>query len=310
MRVRAWPFIALTVAAVVCPLAAARQAFYASADVVHVPVVVMSRSNALVHGLTSADFQVLEDGKPQQISFFSEGGAGETLPMHLGLLLDTSESMERDLPDAAGAAVKFVDSLDEAVDVTLVDFDTTIRVGKFSPQSYPMLFERIRARKASGMTALYDALALYIGQANTRDGQHVLVVYSDGGDSSSSMTFGRLDELLKLSSNVLVYAIGYTANETGTSRVSAEMQMNLMAHDTGGEAYFPGSPHEIGAIYQKLLEELQARYTIGYISSNRQPDGRYRKIDVKVVRPDLKGLKIRTRPGYYAPRAAKAPIPR
>jgi Ca-activated chloride channel family protein len=306
MHTRAWPLIALTIAGVVCPLAARRQAFYASADVVHVPVVVIGRSNTLVHGLTRADFQVLEDGKPQDIQFFSEGGAGDALPLHLGLLLDTSESMERDLPDAAGAAVKFVDSLDEAVDVTLVDFDTTIRVGLFAPPSYPQLFERIRARKASGMTALYDALALYIDRAHDRDGQHVLVVYSDGGDSSSSMTFGKLDELLRLSSNVLVYTIGYTANETGSSKVAVEMQMSLMAHDTGGEAFFPGSAREIQPIYTKLLDELLSRYTIGYVSANRVADGRYRKIEVKVLRPDLKGAKIRTRPGYYAPRSVKS----
>ena len=115
-----------------------------------------------MRGLKADDFDVLEEGKPQKIAYFAEGAPGEALPLHLGLLLDTSGSMERDLREAANAAIQFVDALDEAVDVTFLDFDSSVRVGRFQPPSYPRLFERIRERKAGGMTALYDALGVYL----------------------------------------------------------------------------------------------------------------------------------------------------
>jgi Ca-activated chloride channel family protein len=283
------------------PLASGQDQYRASVDLVHVPVVVLGRDGAPVRGLTKQDFEVREDGRPQDVSFIIEGAPGESLPMHLGLLLDTSESMTRDLSDAATAAIQFVNALDESIDATLVDFDTTVRVGRFSPASYPQMFERIRARKAGGMTALWDALGQYLADAAGQEGQHVLVAYTDGGDSSSSMTFGKLDELLRLSTNVLVYVIGYLENQ-GSERANQQLRLGHVARETGGEAYFPGSAKQIRDIYARILDELSARYTLGYIPSNHSADGRFRKLEVKLARPDLKGTKVRTRPGYFAPR--------
>jgi Ca-activated chloride channel family protein len=280
----------------------ARQQFHAATDVVHVPVVVTGRDGQHVRGLTAADFDVREDGRPQRIQFFAEGSPGDALPLHLGLLLDTSESMQRDLADAATASIQFVNAVEDSVDVTLVDFNTTVRVGRFAPPSYPLLFERIRARKAGGMTALYDAIAVYVEDAMVRDGQHVLILYSDGGDSSSSLTFGKLSELLRLSNNVVVYAIGYLENQLGSGRLDQQLRLTRMAHDTGGNAYFPVSGKQMRSIYDRILEELGARYTLGYVSTNSVADGRFRKVEVKVTRADVKGPTVRTRPGYYAAR--------
>src|SRR5262245_12322639 len=140
----------------------AAQQFRGSVDLVRLPVIVTAKDGNLVRGLTAEDFDVLEEGKAQKIAYFAEGAPGEVLPLHLGLALDTSESMGGDLREAAGAAIQFVEALEEAVDVTFLDFDSTVRMGRFSPSSYPMLFERIRERKAGGMTALYDALGAYL----------------------------------------------------------------------------------------------------------------------------------------------------
>lgn len=278
----------------------AGQQFRAAVDLVHLPVMVAVRAGEPVRGLKAEDFQVLEDGTPQKIAFFAEGDPGDTLPLHLGLLLDTSESMASDLSNAANAAVQFIGALDETADVTFIDFDTTVRVARFSPPSYPMLFERIRARKAGGMTALYDAIAVYLEGAVNRDGQHVLIVYTDGGDSTSSISWPKLDQLLRLSGNVIVYGIGYLDHQSASSRNEQQMRITQIASETGGNAFFPSSPKEIQTIYRKILDELLSRYTLGYVSSNGRADGKFRKLQVKVVRQDVKGAKVRTRPGYYA----------
>lgn len=294
-------FLPVVVASlVVVGLAAAparQQTFRSGVNLVHVPVVVTSKDDSLVRGLTREDFQLTENGTPQTVQFFSEGAAGEPLPLHVGLLLDVSESMGIVLSQAATAAIRFVNALDEARDVTLVDFDTQVRVARFRPDDYPRLFERIRAKKASGSTALYDAIAMYLRSTNDQVGQRVLLLYTDGGDTTSALNLGQLEKLIK-QDDVLVYSIGYLDRQ---SRMGLpQMQLTAMAHDTGGEAFFPTDARELNEIYAKILDELGSRYTLGYLSTNQAEDGAWRKIDVKITRPDAAKAKVRTRPGYFA----------
>lgn len=296
MRAKTW-LLSIAVAAASGVAGVAQQPYRSTVDLVQLPVVVTSKRGDLIRHLAAADFQVLEDGQPQTIAVFSEGAVGDRLPMHLGLVLDTSESMEADLKDASDAAVRFVNALDEAIDTTLVDFDTDVRVGRFIPANYPRLFERIRTRKAKGATALYDALGLYVEGALERDGQHVVVLYTDGGDTTSSMSFGKLQELLRLG-NVLVYAVGYSVPHASGAEMMGQLRVTQIARDTGGEAFFPSEPQEVAKIYARILDELASRYTIGYVSSNTRADGRLRKVEVRLTRPELKDAKVRTRPGY------------
>lgn len=283
----------------------AQQVFRSSADVVTLPVTVTARGDALVHGLQREQFEVLEDGRPQTLTYFASGPSPE-VPLHLGLLLDTSGSMQRDLPAAMNAAVRFVNMLEEARDVTFVDFSTQVRVSRFSPSSYPHLFERIRDNSADGYTALYDAIAMYLNAAADQDGQTVLLLYTDGADSRSTTTFSELIEMLRLS-HVMVYVVGYLDHQMSTDKAMQQMRMNDMAHQTGGAAFFPGGKQDMDRIYARILEELAGRYTLGYVSTNTRTDGTYRKVQVKVTSPEARGLKVRTRPGYFAPNRAQRP---
>lgn len=288
------------------PIKAAQQVFRAATDVVSLPVTVTGRGDTLVQGLQRDQFEVLEDGKPQALTYFSTG-ASPDIPLHLGLLLDTSGSMQKDLAGAATAAIRFVNTLEEARDVTFVDFSTEVRVSRFSPGSYPHLFERIRGNTADGYTALYDAMAMYLASAEEQDGQKVLLLYTDGADSRSETTFGELVEMLRLS-QVMVYVIGYLEHQSSTERSIQQMRMNDVARQTGGHAFYPaGGKDEIDRIYARILDELKARYTLGYVSTNPRPDGTYRKVQVKVHAPGVTGLKVRTRPGYFAPNRVQRP---
>jgi len=298
MPQRAWRWVPLAVSVAGAGVVSAQQVFHAGIELVQLPVVVTGRDGHVLHGLRGDDFQVFEDGRPQQVAYFCEGPP-EALPLHLGLLLDGSESMDQDLGAAANAAVKFVTDLDEAADVTFVDFDTKVNVGKFQPDNYPRLFERIRARKAGGGTSLYDAIAVFVERTLGEDGQHVLLMYTDGGDSTSSLGYGKLQQLLRLG-HVLVYAIGYMQNALSTDRLTQEIKVSAIARETGGEAYFPQSPAEISKFYAAILAELGSRYTLGYVPADARADGKFHKIEVKLARPDLKGARVRTRSGYIA----------
>lgn len=292
--------VAITILVVGLWVHTAAQQFRSGVELVRLPVVVTGRDGLLVRGLTAASFDVREDGAPQTISAFAEGAPGEAVPLHLGLLLDASGSMEKDLRQAANAAVQFVTALDEAADVTFVDFDTSIRIGRFQPASYEHLFERIRSPKADGMTALWDAIASYIRGTEGRAGQHVLLLYTDGFDSASRLSFPQLIELLR-AGNVMLYAIGYLENQSGTERVRGQSNLALLSRETGGEAFFPASVKDLTRIYARILDELGSRYTLGYVSTNTKSDGRYRKVQVRLTAPEHRSAKVRTRPGYLAP---------
>ena len=220
-------------------LVTAQQVFRAGVDLVHFGVVVTDRSGAPILGLTPDDFEIVEEGKPQAIKIFA-GGEPETAPaVHLGFMIDNSGSMVDDIRDVQTAAIKFLNSVDGILDVTLTDFDTEVRVARFNPDDFPRLIERIRMRKPDGYTALYDALGVYLNGAFSQTGDKILVLYTDGGDTRSSMNQGELLELLK-ASDVTVYPIGYLQNR-GSGRHDQQQILNRFATTTGGQAFFPSS---------------------------------------------------------------------
>ena len=282
------------------PQAGQRPTFRAAVDLVHFGVSVLDKQGKPVTGLTRDDFEIVEQGKKQTVQYFSAGSPEDAPPLHIGLLLDTSGSMADDLKDARSAAVKFVNTLDHAADVTLVDFDTEVRVARFSPQDYPRLVERIRARKPDGWTALYDAIGVYLNGAQSQEGRKVLVLYTDGGDTRSSLTLHDMLDLCK-ASDVTVYAIGYMEHQGGSSRMQQRNELERVATLTGGQAYFPGVAKDLDGVFEKIRAELAARYSLGYLSTDTRTDGAWRSVEIKLLRKDLKGVRLRTRSGYFAP---------
>jgi Ca-activated chloride channel homolog len=274
--------------------------FRGGVDLAMFGVTVLDRRGNLVTDLRRDEFHVSEDGRPQQIEHFApaagEGDDAALASLHPGLLLDTSQSMEDDLALARTAAIKFLNLLPASEDITLVDFDSEVRVTRYPQRDFARIVERIRGRRASGETALYDALGVYLDGASGQAGRPVLVIYSDGVDSRSSLSFKEVVDLLK-ASNATVYAIGLLDN-TGSARLDARMRLQMMAELTGGTALFPSSAKALDGFYAQVLREIRAQYQIGYLSTNAAADGRWRTVEVKVSRP---GVTVRTRKGYFAP---------
>ena len=298
--------IGATAAALTAGPLLAQQTFRTGVDLVHFAVVVTDKQGASITGLTPDDFELLEDGKRQTITYFAEGDPtegtklGEALPLHLGLALDTSGSMESDIREVRTAVVKFLNANEAAADVTLVNFDTEVRISRYAATEYQRLIERIRMQKPEGWTAFYDAIGVYLHGAASQTGQKVLLVYTDGGDTRSAITLHELLDLLK-ASDVTLYVIGYLEQYPSSARTEQRMQLQRMALTTGGQAFFPMSLKDLDKVYEGIQREVAARYSLGFVSSNTRADGTWRKVEVRVKRPDLKGVKIRTRPGYFAP---------
>jgi VWFA-related protein len=282
-----------------------QQRFRAGVDLVQFSVILTDKQGAPITSLKPEDFEILEEGKPQSITYFSEGdpedgdNLGDVLPLHLGLTLDMSGSMGRDIHDVRTAVIKFLNSNRAAIDFTLVDFDTEVRVARYGADEIERLIERIRRRKPDGWTALFDAVGVYLNGVGPLDGQKIMLLYTDGGDTRSELTYSDMLDLLK-SSDVTVYAIGYLEHQGSSARAQQQAQLQRMAAITGGQAFFPSSIKELDKIYDKIQREIAARYSLGYVSTDSRKDGAWRKVEIKLKRTDLKGAKLRTRTGYFA----------
>jgi Ca-activated chloride channel homolog len=274
--------------------------FRAETDLVPVGVTVRDRAGTPITNLTQADFTVVEDGRAQTITYFSRGdqenGAVET---HVGLLLDTSGSMGADIDLARKAAVRFLNTIRDAVDMTLVDFDAEVRIARYTQQDFPRMVERIRSRRLGGETAFYDALGVYLDGAAEADGRTVLVIFTDGGDTRSSMAFKDIMNLLR-ATDVTVYAVGFLEHQSTSARGEQRLRLMQMAEETGGEAIFPLSMKEIEAAYDRVVAGIRAQYTLGYTSTNAARDGRWRRLEVKVAGAG-RDRRVLTRKGYFAP---------
>jgi len=292
------PFAVLSLVCAAAVTVSAQQTFRTEVDLVHFSLVVTDKQGAPITGLTAGDFEVVEEGKPQAIKFFAAGDPDTAPPLHIGFLLDTSGSMEEDIKDVRTAAVKFLNTMDTAVDITLVDFDTEVRVARYAAADYPRLIERIRGRKPDGYTALYDALGVYLNGADSQSGQKVMVMYTDGGDTRSALSQKDVIDLLR-ASDVTVYVVGYLQHQ-GSAATAQRQQLDRFAQMTGGQAFFPVSVKEIDKMYDKIQREIAARYSIGYMSSDERTNGAWRRVEIKLKRPDLKGTRLRTRDGYFA----------
>jgi Ca-activated chloride channel homolog len=287
-------------------LVAQRQRFKTGVDLVHFSVVVTDKQGTPITGLKVEDFELVEEKTSQTITYFLEGDPSEgsdlggAMPLHIGLALDASGSMERDIRDVRTAIIKFLNGNQSAIDFTLIDFDTEVRTTRYGADESERLIERIRMRKADGWTAFYDAIGVYLNGAGPLDGQKILLVYTDGGDTRSELTQSDILDLLK-SSDVTMYAIGYLENQSSSSRLEQQNVLRRMAEITGGQAFFPTSVKELDKLYEKIQREIAARYSLGYVSTDTRKDGAWRKVSIKLKRPDLKGAKLRTRTGYFAP---------
>jgi Ca-activated chloride channel family protein len=278
--------------------------FRVGLDLVNVTVTVRDGKGGLVSDLTAGDFVVLEDGRPQKLTIFAPAAlpaAREELALNLGMLFDTSESMRKDLKLSQESAIRFLDNIPRARDLLLIFFDRDIRISRYSSENQQGIFERILETEGEGYTALYDAITVYLSRIQNTPGRKVLVLFSDGDDTTSQVPPSQVQRLVR-STEVTIYPVAFPGqHRSGSSEaLRARSFLHSLAELSGGAVFRPTASRELAAIYQSILDELGTQYVLGYVSDNPKRDGRFRRISVELERP---GLKVRHRPGYDAPKA-------
>lgn len=243
--------------------------------------------------LTREDLVVLENGVEQEIDTYHEA----VLPVTFMLALDASGSMMKSAERAAGAARDFVTAMRPEDELGMIVFASEARYVHSPTRRRDWSLEAIDAYRAEGGTALYDALYDSLAQIAGVPGRRVVVVVTDGRDENARSTGPGSrrtweDVLAKLeTTEATIYAVGLGAHvDRG--------RLQRLADRSGGAAYFPSGVETLAAEYHKILDELRRRYVVGYESTNRVRDGKWRTVDIR-ARHD--GVVVRSRGGYYAP---------
>jgi VWFA-related protein len=295
------------------------QTFRREVNLVDVLFTVLNRRNKLVPDLEQGDFKVFDEGKPQEIRYFSKQS---DLPLRIGMLLDTSNSIRDRIKFEQDASVSFLFSVlrrnkDEAFVMT---FDDEPQVIQGFTSDTGALRDQIMGTRAGGGTAIYDA----IFEACSKQLNHpprppgdqpdvvrrVMILISDGEDNLSLHTRSEAIELAQRTS-VVIYTISTSTQWVSLSETNPEKTSDRkyhltdgdkilqdLAEETGGRSFFPYHVDDLDQSFQDIGDELRNQYSIAYQPANYVLDGRYHKIRLEV--PDHKGYQVRARRGYYA----------
>jgi VWFA-related protein len=287
-------------------------------EVVDVYAIVEGKHHNLIPDLQKQDFELTEDGSPQQIKYFTR--ETET-PLTIGLMVDTSPSQEHVLPIEQQQAKAFLDQVMRPKDLTFVlHFDAEVELLQDFTAERRLLAKAIDEVRINGggqgpvpgtfpgsstpcCTHLYDAVYLASNELMRNEvGRKVLILLTDGVDEGSKE---RLDVALEAAqkSNVIIYSIdisdaGFYFTRGFGFGGGGEGTLKKLSEETGGRVIKVKNQKETAAAFQQIADELRTQYLLGYTPSNLKHDGSFRKIRVRVVNTDYK---VQARRGYYAP---------
>ena len=241
--------------------------------------------------LARDSFRVYEDDRLQELRRFE---LAFDLPIHAGLLIDTSSSMKDAIASVAEAAETFVhQALRPSDRLCVIPFSTRPEVAVRFTNELDQIEKALAALDAVGGTALYDSLVFTLHYFDGITGQKALLLLSDGEDEASAFTLEQALETARRS-GVTIYAIGM---EEASDDRAARKALRAIAEETGGRAYFIADTAELAAIYQEIERDLRARYLLAYQSSSEAPATSFRRIRVEV---DAEGrTEVRAMSGYY-----------
>lgn len=283
-----------------------------NSDLVNVVVTVGGRSAGAPLDLKPGDFEILEDGAPQEIANFARD---TDQPLKMVMLCDASLSVAQRLNFERRASARFFERVMRPQDrAAIFSISTDVVILQDFTNKVPLLVDATRQLKAQGATSLYDAIFLAAEHLKEAEGRRVIIIVSDGGDTTSNK--GLLEALAQAQkSDAVIFAI-FTGNLTPSQNLrdlAAERALEALTRETGGEVLKPRLPagwqpgeeadelslKELDRAFANLTEQLRTQYVLGFFSTNEKRDGAFRKLNVRIKKPDLIA---RARTGYYAPK--------
>jgi Ca-activated chloride channel family protein len=279
------------------PPSAPDQQYRFSVDVrmVVLQATVLTPKGSFVKGLGQRNFQVYESDRQQTIRLFRHTDS----PVAIGLIVDNSGSMRRKHAAVVAAAKAFARNSNPRDELFVVNFNEQAKLGLprtrlFSANSRE-LERALPPTEGGGKTALYDALELGLAHVHElRQDKKALILISDGGDNASTHT---LEQVISdaTNSDVVIYTIGLFGTYEEETDPAFMKQIALVS---GGEAFFPKRPGQAATSCKRIAQTIRNVYTIGYSPLDKQPDGKFRPIQLRVTKPRSPQLIARTRAGY------------
>ncbi|MBI4904075.1 MAG: VWA domain-containing protein [Acidobacteria bacterium] len=267
---------------------------------VNVLFTVSDKRGRFVTNLTKDDFEVFENKKKQNIIEFS---SESDLPLRLGLLLDTSNSVRDRFKFEQEAAIEFLNSLlrprqDRAL---VYSFDTEAEMISDLTDDHEKLVRAVRGLRPGGGTALYDAIYKSCRDRLIQDQpkhkfRRAIVILSDGEDNQSRVTREQALEMAQ-KSDVVIYSVSTNITRIQTD---GDKLLRYLAVETGGLALFPFKVEDLAQSFENISNELRSQYSILYRPEPLHTDGLFHRIDIKVH--DRKDMVVRARKGYFAPK--------
>jgi VWFA-related protein len=283
--------------------------FTTDVRVVNVLASVRDKKGAFIRDLSKDDFKLLENGRPQAITYF----ARETnLPLTLGLMVDTSMSQHRLLDAERGASYRFLDRMLRDKDqVFIMQFDMAVQLSQDLTSSRKQLEDtlplvdtptrdELRMEGTRGGTLLYDAVVKASKDImKKRTGRKALIVLSDGGENGSEATLAEAIDAAQLS-DTLVYSVLFAdAAYQGFEGPNGSAILNRLAKETGGGFYEVSKRQSIDQIFDLIQDELRSQYSMGYVPDTPVTVSEFRRIRLTTKQP---GLVVRARDRYWAKR--------
>ncbi|MEO8274786.1 MAG: VWA domain-containing protein [Thermoanaerobaculia bacterium] len=259
-------------------------------DFVELFATVLDRRGRPVNDLKAEDFRVLEDGKEQVVRRFDQV---DSLPIHAGVMIDTSASMLEELSDAETAADRFFrEVLTPADRAAVITFADAPRLAVRFTGNLEVLAGGLAGLKAEGETRFFDSLAFALHYFSGVRGKRALILLTDGDDSKSTFRFEEVLDFARRT-GVTIYSIGLNVP---TNPVDAGVHLDQLARETGGRSFRIRRANELSGVYETIRQELRSQYLVAYQSSRLDGSVAYREIALDVLRP---GVTARTIRGYY-----------
>jgi VWFA-related protein len=287
---------------ILLPLSASQHTQYRLAvdvDLVNVTVTVLDESGVYLQDLKVDDFQILEDGREQEISFFSQD---QRSPISIGVVIVNSESQQDKLQQALQTVREIATTLSGDDEMFIITFNSVAQIRQKFTSDPQQILRSLENIKSNGETAVHDAIALGLREIRTASNQKkILLLITDGFDTKSKITAVETEQLLR-ESEVLAYAIGIDNNPHVRKRVryaTYYYMLNKWTAAAGGRVIrlVAGQSYAARNIAQLLLEELRQQYTISYYPTASPENPGWRNIELRLSRP---GARMRYRTGYFA----------